>query len=113
MPHSSISLLKEMVDKYKLFENAIVFNGVDDPYFNISRVNEIYKKELSYKKQKKINEINVQIEIAEEEENARLIDDLIFQRKNIRNLQPRQINSIEDAQFPSELDIDLTKFTFI
>lgn len=102
-----------MINEFKIFENAIIFDGENDPYFDIDKVNKIYQKELKELKNKKIEKINYQIQLAEEENDLRLIKDLISQRKRIRSLVSEEIKTMEDVNWPNELSIDLTKFSFI
>jgi len=105
--------LKSLISKHKLFENAIIFNGIDPPYISLEVAKCIYHKELQKKIRDKICDINEQIEVAEEELDSIQKDTLISQRKKIRALKdylPEKVNTIDDLKFPSELMVNYEHF---
>jgi hypothetical protein len=59
--------LQDLINRYKLYENAIIFNGMDSPYFDLEKAKLIFKDELGKRIRSKIASINEQIEIAEED----------------------------------------------
>jgi len=106
--------LNILINKYKLYENAIVFNGMDSPFFDLIKARLIFKDELENRVLNKIASINEQIEIAEEDHNHELIERLIMHRRKIRNLLDEEfptVQSIDDFKFPYELEIDHSQFT--
>jgi len=105
--------LKDLINRYKLYENAIIFNGMDSPYFDLFKARSIFKDELKNRVLDKISSINEQIEIAEEERDEELIKRLISHRRKVRNLlseEPPEVESIDDFIFPHELEVDHSQF---
>ncbi len=105
--------LTDLISRYKLYENAIVFNGRDDPYIDLEKCKPIYEAELQRRVRSKIQEINESIDIAEEESNEELRARLIDQRKKVRCLLKADLSearTVNDLQFPNELLIDHSQF---
>lgn len=105
--------LQDLINRYKLYENAIIFNGMDSPYFDLEKAKLIFKDELGKRIRSKIASINEQIEIAEEDHDEELIERLISHRRKVRKLleeESPRAQSIDDFIFPNELEIDHSQF---